>query len=153
MPVFEEKEDILPRDALYALIAVLVATDVFILICTGLDIGTPMWMFYATTAVFAFMILASVFIKMTITVDDENLTVRLIKSHTVPLSSIIDFKVGDVDIVKNYSGWGLKGVKFKNVICIGYERAVSLKLMGRKVITFSTSRPEELVALLPSDAD
>jgi len=148
--VFEEIEDIVPKNAFIALLAILVATSVFMLICTMVEsIGTPMWMFVASTVLFLIMILACYFIKMKIRIEDDVIHIQLIKDHAIPFSEIIDHKIGDIDIIRNYSGWGFKNVKFKNYICAGYDRGVSLKIMGKRVITFSVSDPENFVSLLP----
>ena len=146
---YEETEFIIPRIAFHALLFILISTDAFILICTQLNIGTDMWMFYVTTIIFTIIILIFYFIRLKITIDNDVLTIKYIKKYIIPFSDIIDLKTGDVNIIKNYSGWGLKNIKFKNFICNGYENGISLKIVGKKVFTFSTSDPEGLAALLP----
>ena len=150
-PIYEETERLLPRTAFIILAAMLIASDVFILVCTQLDIGTQMWMFYIATAVFAAIVLLFYILKLRITVDGEKITLRYLKSTDIPLTDIIDYKIGDVDIIRNYSGWGFKNVKFKNYLCYEYERGISLKIMGKKVITFSTEDPEAIAALIPKN--
>jgi len=149
--VFEETENIIPKNAFIALVAILATTSVFMLICTVIEsIDTPMWMFIVSTVLFSVMILACYFIKMRIRIEYDIIHIKLIKHHTIPFTEIIDYKIGDIDIIRNYSGWGFKNVKFKNFICAGYDRGVSLKIMGKRVITFSVSDPEGFVSLLPS---
>jgi len=149
--VFEETENIIPKNAFIALVAILATTSVFMLICTVIEsIDTPMWMFIVSTVLFSVMILACYFIKMRIRIEDDIIHIKLIKHHTIPFTEIIDYKIGDIDIIRNYSGWGFKNVKFKNFICAGYDSGVSLKIMGKRVITFSVSDPEGFVSLLPS---
>lgn len=153
-PVFEEKEDLLPRTAFIALLVIFVVSDAFLLVCTQIqEMNTPIWMFAITTVIFALIIVLVYLIKMRIVVENDVLHISLIKEYSIPFADIIDYKTGDIDIIKNYSGWGLKSVKFKNIVCAGYEQGVTLKLMGRKVFTITTSRPEELVALLPKAAE
>jgi hypothetical protein len=148
--VFEEIEDIIPRNTFIALLAVFVATSVFMLICTMIEsINTPIWMFVVTTVIFSVMTLACYFIKMKVRIEDDIVHIQLIKHHVIPFGDIIDHKIGDIDIIRNYSGWGFKNVKFKNMICAGYDEGVSLKVIGRMVITFSVSNPEHFVSLLP----
>jgi len=149
VPKYEETEFIIPRVAFYALLFIFISTDAFILICTQLNIGTYMWMFYVTTVIFAVIILIFYFIRLKIVIENDVITIKYLKKYIIPFSDIIDFKTGDVNIIKNYSGWGLKNIKFKNFICNGYENGISLKVVGRKVFTFSTSDPEGLAALLP----
>ena len=147
---FEETQDLLPRNAFVMLTAVLVATDIFLLMCSFIgSIGTPIWMFYVSSIVFAAIILFCFFLKLRIWIEDDVIHIRFLKRYDIPFSDIIDYKTGDVDIIRNYSGWGIKKGTFKNLISIGYDRGVSLKLMGRRVITISVSDPDEFVALLP----
>jgi hypothetical protein len=154
MAVFEETESILPRVAFIALVAILIATDAFIGICTQIDeIGTDVWMFAVSTALFTIIILVFFFVKLRVSVDNSIITIRFIKKYEIPFTDIIDLKVGDIDIIRNYSGWGLKGVKFKNLICSGYERGISLKLLGKRVFTLSLNDPDALAALIPDNPE
>jgi hypothetical protein len=147
---FEEIQDIMPRNALLIMIAVLAATDVFILICTFIEsLSTPFWMFAVTSVIFAAIILFCLFVKLRITVEDRVIRARFIKKYVIPFEDIIDHRVGDIDAIRNFSGWGIKKVVFKNLISIGYDRGISLKVKGRKVFTISLSDPEGFASLLP----
>jgi hypothetical protein len=150
---FEESESLIPRIAFIALTLVFTATSVFMLICTQLDLGIGILEAASVITVFAVVVLVSYVVKLRIAVEDEVLTVRMIRKYRIPFSDIIDTKTGDIDVIRNYSGWGLKNVKFKNLICSGYEFGISIKLIGKKVMTISTSRPDELAALLHTDAE
>jgi hypothetical protein len=148
---FEEVQDIIPKNAFVIMTAVLIATAAFMLICTYIEsIGTPLWMFVSTSAIFAGLILFCFLVKLRIYIEDSTIHIWFLKWYTIPFEEIIDHKVGDISIIRNYSGWGIKKVAFKNLICIGYERGVSLKLMGRKVVTVSLSDPDVFASLLPS---
>ena len=76
----------------------------------------------------------------------------ILRMYPVPLTNIIDVKTGDIDIMRNYSGWGIKKVRFKTYACPGIDTAVSVKAAGRLVITVTTSDPEGLAAVLRSGA-
>ena len=148
--VFEEVQDLMPRNAFVIMSAVLVATDAFMLICSFIgSVGTPLWMFAATSAVFAGIVLFCLLVKLRIAVEDGVVSVRFLKRYVIPFGDIIDHKTGDVDVIRNYSGWGIKKVTFKNIICAGYENGISLKLTGRRVFTFSLADPEAFSSLLP----
>jgi hypothetical protein len=154
MTAYEETEFLIPKIAFQMLVLILVATDVFLLVCAVTGIGdTPMWMFYASTAIFAAAILIFYMLRLHISVDDEKITIKYLKKIEIPFSDIIDTKTGDIDIIRNYSGWGMKNVKFKNYICHGYENGISLKLMGKRVITLSTADPEAIAALIPENKE
>jgi hypothetical protein len=148
---FEEVQDVLPKNSFIAMILVFVSTDVFILMTHFIEsLGTPLWMFAVASVVFAALIAFCILVKLRIVIEDNVLHIRFIKSYVIPFGDIIDYKTGDVSIIRNYSGWGMKKVTFKNLICIGYDEGASLKLMGRRVITISLSDPEGFASLLPS---
>lgn len=148
--IFEEVQDVLPRIPLIMLIVVLAATDIFILACSFIEaVGTPIWMFFVSTIVFAAIIAFCLFIKLKIWIEDDVIRIKFLRSYSIPFGEFIDYKIGDIDIIRNYSGWGLKKITFKNFISIGYERGISLKVTGRRVITFTLSDPEAFAALLP----
>jgi hypothetical protein len=145
---FEETERFVTREAYIALLLLYASSGVAFLIFTLFE-WTSVPMFCIYIVVFAAIILFCHFGKMKIMIQDNIVHIHCIKKYEIKFEEIIDHKTGDVDILKNYSGWGLKSVKFKNFICTGYDEGVSLKLLGRRVYTFSTSDPEAIVALLP----
>lgn len=144
---FEENQDLIPEIPLKILVLSLIACVAFIIICSALGL-TAWWQSAAFAAVSVAIIAVCLFVKVRITVDDANITVRRLRTYTVPLDHIIDVKKGDIDIMRNYSEWGIKKVKFRNYTVHGIEGAVSVKLLGRIVLTVTTARPDELYALL-----
>ncbi|MDR3282242.1 MAG: hypothetical protein LBS92_01340 [Candidatus Methanoplasma sp.] len=152
MACFTEVHDVVPRTAFIALAATLTATDVFMLACTMVEsIGTEMWMFVSSTVIFAAVVSACFFVKLKVSVDDQTILITLVKKYPYELSDVIGYKIGDVDVIRNYSGWGMKGVKFKNFISAGHEGGISLKLRGKRVVTISLDDPEAFAALLPRE--
>lgn len=145
--IFEDTQDLMPRIPLLFLASILIASEAFLVVCCALDY-TSWWqagiLAIVSIIVFAFCYL----VKIRITVDDTAVTFRMIKTYTVPFDHIIDVKKGDVDIMRNYSGWGIKKVKFKNYVSHGIDSAVSLKITGRTVITATVSDPDELYNIL-----
>ena len=144
---FEEKQDLIPEIPLKIMVLSLIACVAFIIICSALGL-TEWWQSAAFAAVSAAVIAVCLFVKVRITVDEANITVRRLRPYTVPLDHIIDVKKGDIDIMRNYSEWGIKKVKFRNYTVHGVEGAVSVKLLGRIVLTMTTARPDELYELL-----
>lgn len=149
MAAYEETEFLISKIAFQMLLLILIASDIFILICTQMNIGTEMWMFYIATIVFAAVILLFYLLRLHIIIDDSTITIKYVKKRVVKFTEVIDHKTGDIDVIRNYSGWGSKNVKYKNYICHGYERGISFKLMGRNVITLSSADPETIAALVP----
>jgi len=148
---FEEVQDLLPRNAFMMMALVLIATDVFILFWyfVGPE-SLPMWMFPVTTVIFGAVILICWFVKLRIRIVENTIEVGFIKKLVIPFEQVIDHKTGDIGIIRNYSGWGIKKVSFKNYICVGYDDGVSMKLTGRRVVTVSLSDPEGFASLLPA---
>lgn len=147
---FEETQDIMPRGIFIIMAAVLAATDIFILVCSFIEsVGTPLWMFIATSAIFAAILAFLFLVKLKVSVEGDVISVRFLRQYVIPFGEIIDSRVGDIEMIRSYSGWGIKKVTFKNLICIGYDRGISLKLTGRRVMTVSLSDPEGFAALLP----
>ena len=147
---FEEIQSILPKNAFIIMVIILAATDAFILICCLIEpLNTPFWMFAGTSITFAAIILVCSLIKLRISIEDETIKIRYLKGYTIPFKEIIDHKTGEISVMRNYSGWGIKKVTFKNLISVGYDQGVSLKLTGRRVFTISLSEPERFTSLLP----
>lgn len=80
------------------------------------------------------------------TVDDESgLTVSYFKKRIYSVDRILDAKKGDIDILRDYSGWGHgTKVKYRTYSVPGEDGAVSVKLGGKEVVTVTTGRPDEL---------
>jgi len=152
--VFEEIQSILPKNTFMIMVIVFVATIAFILVCHFIEpVNTPLWMIAGTSICFAAVILYCILFKLRISIEDNTIHIGFIKRYTIPFDEIIDYKTGDLSVIRNYSGWGMKKVTFKNLICVGYDEGASLKLTGRRVITISLSDPEKFVACLPPRAN
>ena len=93
------------------------------------------------------------FLKVRIVIEDGKLNAGILRMFTVPLDHVIDVKTGDIDILRNYSGWGIKKVRFKTFACPGIDSAVSVKLKGRIVLTVTTNDPEVLSRILMENVE
>ena len=142
-------EPVVPRNLAYVILAILVSTDAFLLVCTSIEeIDTPLWMFFASSIIFAIAIVAALILRLKITIENDVLTVRIIKKIEIPFESVMDHRIGDIERIKNYSEWGFKDVKYHNFICLGIYRGVTLKLLGKKIVTISTRDPESLIGIV-----
>jgi len=142
-------EPVVPRNLAYVVLAILVSTDAFLLVCTFIEeIDTPLWMFFASSAIFAIAIAAVFILKLKITIENDILTVKVLKKIEIPFESIMDHRIGDIERIKNYSEWGFKGVKYYNFICLGIYRGVTLKLLGKRIVTISVVDPESFVSVI-----
>lgn len=145
---YTEIEDIFPMPTFLILAFTLVAMDVAILACTLADIGTSMWQFYAMAAITVLVLPFCYLLKLRIIVEDGKINAGILRMFTVPLDHVIDVKTGDIDILRNYSGWGIKKVRFKTFACPGIDTAVSVKLKGRVILTVTTNDPDVLRDIL-----
>ena len=148
MPLYEETELLIPKQAYYILTFTLVATAVFMIVCTTFidEIEWPMVL--AVCIVFGFVTLLFGVLQVRIAIDEDKIAIGYIRTLVIPMDQIIDLKTGDIDVIRNYSGWGIKKVQFKTYACHGYEQGVSLKVKGRKVVTFTTADPEKVASLI-----
>ncbi|MCL2317513.1 MAG: hypothetical protein FWC44_00445 [Methanomassiliicoccaceae archaeon] len=148
---FEEVQDLIPRNAFLIMTFALAATAAFMFVCSFIEeIGTPIWMSAATAVIFAGMIIFCFVVKLRVIIEDNVVSIRLLKRYDIKFEEIIDFKTGDISIIRNYSGWGIKKVAFKNLVCVGYDNGISLKVTGRRVFTISLTDPEAFASLLPA---
>lgn len=146
---YEEVQSLIPGIAFKMLVATLLATDLFMLLCTQLDIGMEMWMVGAATVVFAALILLFLLLKIRVTVNNDGVTLKYVRTMFIPMENIIDRRTGDIDAIKNYSGWGTKGVKYRNFVSHGYEEGISLKVKGMTIVTFTSADPEKIASMIP----
>ena len=148
---YGETEPVIPRMPFIALALTLVATEVFLAFLHIYDANLMELKWIGIMgAVFAITVAVAYALRVKILVADGTLTVGIVRRFSAPLDHVIDTKVGDIDVLRNYSGWGIKKVKFKTYTAHGIDAAVSVKLAGRVVLTVTTSYPEALNAAVRS---
>ena len=147
---FQETQDYIPETPAWIFVLAMAATLFFMVGITAACIIDGWWQAGIFAVITAICVYVCLFLKIRITVDDENLTVSLLKPYIVPLAHIIDVKKGDIDVTRNYSGWGVKKVKFRNYTAHGIEGAVSVKLTGRIVLTMTAIDRDTLYDILYS---
>ncbi|AGI48046.1 hypothetical protein TALC_01055 [Thermoplasmatales archaeon BRNA1] len=147
---YEEVQDYFQRIPLLILDGCLIATDVFIVICYLMDWVKELWEPAVWIALSIAAMVFAQFYKLRITLGDGAITVRTIRTRVYAYERIIDAKKGDIDIMRDYSGWGRGKVKFRTYAVPGIEDAVSVKLAGREVLTVTTVNVDELYDLIIS---
>ncbi len=152
-PVYQESRMVLPKNLAIILTLVLAATWAFMAVYKFVyypDI--PDAAIIAVGAAFIVCCLICFLLKFTITIDDEKITMKyaFMKSE-VPKEQIIETRMGEFNIIKNYSDWTLKGVKYKSYSVIGEEMGVGLKVTGKRVFFMTTTNPEAIIGLLPKE--
>ncbi len=148
---YEETELLFPRPAFIALAGTLIATDVFILLTIFWNLGTNWAEFIFATILFAAVIFGCAVARIRIRIADGQLTIRQTRKLTIQLSEIRDWRTGDIDIIKNYAGYGFKKAKYKTYVCAGIDTAFSLKA-GRYVVTATSRHVEDIVKFFPAPA-
>jgi hypothetical protein len=152
-PEFQESRTIVPKNLSIILALVLGATWVAILVTKFFFYGgMPDWMIYVSAAVFAVAIVISFLMKFEVTVYSDRIDMKyIIKTVSIPKEQIIDTRVGELNIIKNYSNWTLKGVKYRTYSAIGEDLGIGLKVTGKRVFFLSSKDPETIAALLPKE--
>jgi len=103
-------------------------------------------------AAFALVIVFCFIMRFTIEVFDDRIEfVYFFRRTSIPKSEIIDTRVGEINIIKNYSAWTLKGVKYKTYTAIGEDMGIGLKVTGKRVFFLSSADPDAIAALLPKE--
>ncbi|MBE6528552.1 MAG: hypothetical protein E7Z64_05255 [Thermoplasmata archaeon] len=152
-PVYQESRMVLPKNLAILLAAVLAATWLFMIVnkLVFYD-GMPVLAIILFGAAFAVLGAMCFLMKSSITVYEDRVVLKhILHSHEIPMEQIIDTKVGDLDVIKNYSDWTLKGVKYRTFAVIGEDRGIGLKVTGKRVFYLSSQDPEGIAALLSKD--
>ncbi len=153
-PSFQESRMVLPKNLTLLLTAVLIVT-IISMAFTKLWYYQAMneWAIYACAIIFAIAIAVCFLMRYSVTVYEDKIEVFYIAKKTVvPMDEIIDTKVGEISIIKNYANWNLKGVKYRTYSAVGDDYGVGLKLTGKRVLYLSSKDHEALYALLPKEA-
>ena len=148
---FEETLRYLDKESLTILLIALAATDVFALVAYAVGWITEAWEPLVLIAVTAVGALIGFVLRVSLKVEDGDITVRFIRTLRYPQKRILDVKKGDIDVLRDYSGWGHgTRVRYRTIAVPGIDGAVSIKLGGKEVLTITTRRPDELYDLIYS---
>lgn len=146
-PVFSEKMRVIPEKVEYATMAILIPTLAFILVSIILD-WTDWWLFavFAVITVFLF-IMFRVFILKTDVYEDE-IVIKYIRTRKYRIGKVLDRRNGLMNDLRNYSGIGLRGFKYRYYTSTGCDTGVLFRTPNT-VVAVSSVRHEELASLLP----
>lgn len=150
-PSLRESAPLLPKNLSAIIAVVLVATLACMAYTAYLtDADTPSWVIPLSAVVFVIAIVVCFAARMDVTISDEGVTVRyVLKTRSYPRDDILDKRFGDLEDIRNYSNWNLKGVSHKSYTRVGDEGGVALKLKGKRVVVFSSPDPEGAFARVP----
>jgi len=148
---FEETHKYLGKEPFMILLIAVVATDVFMALSYAMGWVTEMWEVLVLVAVTVIGLAIGFLLRVSIVIEDGDITVRFIRTLRYPQKRILDVKKGDIDILRDYSGWGHgTKVRYRTIAVPGIDSAVSVKLGGKEVLTITTERPDELYDLIYS---
>lgn len=101
---------------------------------------------------FAICVILCFAMRYSVTVHEDRIEIfHIIKRATILKEEIITTRTGEMNIIKNYSDWNLKGVKYRTYSVVGEEMAIGLKVTGKRVYYLSSKDPEAIAALLPKE--
>ena len=150
-PAYQESRMVLPKNLTIIMSLVLIATWAFMIVYQYMYAPeeSMAWTFGVGAAFLAVIIIAFL-MRFTIKVYDDRIEFFYIfKTTIVKKEDIIDTKSGELNIIKSYTPWSLKGTRYTTCSAVGEEMGVGMKLKGKKVYYLSTTDPDAIMALLP----
>ncbi len=152
-PVYQESHPVLPRNLSIILTIVLAATWLFMIVYKFVYYPElPDLALIVTGVAFAIACVMCFLMNFSVRVYEDSIEMKYLFFRVqLPKEQIIDTRTGELNIIKNYSDWTLKGVKYKTYSVIGLDLGVGLKVTGKRVFFFSAEDPEAISALLPKD--
>ncbi len=150
-PSFKESRPIVPRRLSMILGAVLLLTVGFMAAMRAAgDMDMPSWAIPATFVAFLAVIAICALPRLEVECSDESVRIRYaLRRMEIPFGDIIDKKRGDINEIRNYGSWNLKGVKHMTYTAVGDELGVAMKLTGKRVVVVSCEDMERLFSALP----
>ncbi len=148
---YEESRRYLTHEQFVILMLTLAATVVFALVCFATGIVKELWMVACLVLVCGVGALFGAFLSFSVRIEDGNITVRMIRKVVFEEKRILDVKKGDIDILRDYSGWGRGNkIRYRTYALPGIDGAVSVKLGGKEVLTFTTENPDRVYDIIYS---
>jgi len=150
-PIYREDRPLMPRNLSLTVAAVLASTLVCMLICGS---SVPSWTIAASAAIFAAAVLICFAAKLDVSVYPDRVEILFVtKRIVIPREEILDKRAGELGDIRSYSNWNLKGVKHQNFSRVGDDDGVSLKLMGKRVVTVSSADCRSLLDAIPTEGE
>lgn len=144
---------VLPKNLAFITAGIFAATLLFMIVYKFVFYPDMPTLAIAGIAIsFILVCLVCFLLKFTVSVYDDRIEMKYAFSTTsIPKEQIIDTRTGELNIIKNYSDWTLKGVKYKTYSVIGLDLGIGLKVTGKRVFFMSAEDPERIASLLPKE--
>lgn len=146
-PVFSERIRTVPKIAEMATMAILIPTDIFVLVSAIL--GWVDWLIFGVITVIV-LLLFIVFRLFVLKIDvyEDRVVIKYFRTRSYRIEKILDRRYGIMNDLRNYASVGLRGFKYRNYLCAGCETGVLFRTPNT-VVAVSSHREEELANLLP----
>ncbi len=152
-PAYQESHMVLPKNLAFITAGIFAATLLFMIVYKFVFYpDMPTLAIVGIAISFILVCLVCFLLKFTVSVYDDRIEMKYAFSTTsIPKEQIIDTRTGELNIIKNYSDWTLKGVKYKTYSVIGLDLGIGLKVTGKRVFFMSAEDPERIASLLPKE--
>lgn len=146
-PVFSERLRVVPETVEKATMAILIPTDLFILVSAIL--GWTNWWLIAVFAVITILFFI-IFRKFTLSTEvyEDKVVIKYFKTRSYRIEKILDTRYGVMNELRNYAGISFRNYKYRYYTCAGCEQGVLFRTKNT-VVAVSSERAEEFAALLP----
>jgi hypothetical protein len=152
-PAYQESRMIVPKNLAILMAVMLIVTWASMLFTRYvLNISMPELALWISGAFFIVAILLIFAMKYSLKVYDDRIEAFYIfRTTTLMKSDILETKSGELNIIKSYTPWSLKGVRYRTFSAIGDEMGVGLKMKGKRVYYLASVDPEAVLALIPKE--
>ena len=152
-PEYQESRMILPKNLAIILSLVLAATWLSIVVTRYVYYsGIPESAIIIVGVVVIIAVILAFVLRFRITVYPDRIDIMyIIRTTSIPKEQVIDTRVGELNVIKNYSNWTLKGVKYHTYSAIGEDMGIGLKVTGKRVYYLSSKDPQAIADLLPKE--
>ena len=152
-PAYQESRMIVPKNLAILMAVMLIVTWASMLFTRYvLNISMPELALWISGAFFITTILLIFAMKYSLKVYDDRIEAFYIfRTTTLMKSDILETKSGELNIIKSYTPWSLKGVRYRTFSAIGDEMGVGLKMKGKRVYYLASVDPEVVLALIPKE--
>lgn len=149
-PSYRESRMILPKNLAIIAALMLIASYAAILVTDYFYDCSSDAINIACGVVFLIAIVICFALRFTTEIYGDRIELKyIVKKTVIPFEQIIETKTGELNIIKSYTAWSLKGVKYHTYSAVGEDMGVGLKVTGKRVYYFSTTDPDTVASLLP----
>lgn len=117
------------------------------------DNPAPDWMMVAFWLLFGIGLPSFfVYLKLIVTVSSDALEIhfRPLTRRTIPIAAIAEIKAGSYSPLKQYGGWGVRGLGNNRAYNVSGNQGVRLTLVDNNIVLIGSQRADELALAIES---